>query len=77
MALDVFDEVIDRNNWAMCYPYGSYDAETLEYLGKMKCSLGFTTEVAVAKLPTHRCLKLPRLDTNDFPPKSENYKTII
>jgi peptidoglycan/xylan/chitin deacetylase (PgdA/CDA1 family) len=76
-ALDVFDEVIDRNNWVMCYPYGSYNAETLEYLEKMKCSFGFTTEVAVAKLPTDRILELPRLDTNDFPPKSENYKTII
>jgi peptidoglycan/xylan/chitin deacetylase (PgdA/CDA1 family) len=77
MALDVFDEVIDRNNWVMCYPYGSYNDETLEYLKKTKCSFGFTTEVAVAQLPGDRCLELPRLDTNDFPPKSENYKTII
>jgi hypothetical protein len=76
MALDVFDEVIDRDNWIMCYPYGSYNAETLAYLRKMKCFLGFTTEVAVAKSPINRCLELPRLDTNDFPPKSENYKNI-
>jgi peptidoglycan/xylan/chitin deacetylase (PgdA/CDA1 family) len=74
-ALDVFDEVIDRDNWIMCYSYGSYNAETLAFLEENGCSFGFTTNVAVAKLPTDRCLELPRLDTNDFPPKSENYKT--
>jgi hypothetical protein len=74
MALDVFDEVIDRNNWVISYPYGSFNTGTLEYLREIKCSLGFTTEVAVAKLPIDRCLELPRLDTNDFPPRSENYK---
>jgi hypothetical protein len=77
MALDVFDEVLDRDNWVMCYPYGSYNTETLEYLRSIKCFLGFTTEVAVAKLSSDKCLELPRLDTNDFPPKSENYKTIM
>ena len=75
-ALDVFDEVIDRNNWIMCYPYGSYNAETLTFLAESGCSFGFTTNVAVAKLPTDRGLELPRLDANDFPPKSENYKVI-
>jgi hypothetical protein len=77
MALDVFGEVIDKDNWIMCYPYGSYNTDTLEYLREIKCSFGFTTEVAVAKLPGDKCLELPRLDTNDFPPKSENYKAIM
>jgi hypothetical protein len=76
MALDVFDEVLDKDNWVMCYPYGSYNTETLEYLRSIKCSLGFTTEVAVARFPTDKYLELPRLDTNDFPPKSDNYKAI-
>jgi hypothetical protein len=76
MALDVFNEVIDINNWIMCYPYGSYNNETITHLKNLKCSLGFTTEVAVAKIPTDKYLELPRLDTNDFPPKSENYKIL-
>jgi peptidoglycan/xylan/chitin deacetylase (PgdA/CDA1 family) len=75
-ALDVFDEVLDRNNWIMCYPYGSYSTETLDFLKTTGCSFGFTTEVAIARLPTDRCFELPRFDTNDFPPKSENYKAI-
>jgi hypothetical protein len=76
-ALDVFDEVIDRNNWIMCYPYGSYNAETLTFLTESGCKFGFTTKVAIAKLPTDKNLELPRLDTNDFPPKGENYKVIM
>jgi hypothetical protein len=75
-ALDVFNEVIDRNNWVMCYPYGSFNIETLKYLMEIKCSFGFTTEVAVARLPTDKPLELPRLDTNDFPPKSKKYRAI-
>ena len=73
-ALDVFDRIIDRNNWIMCYPYGSYNAETKTFLKKSGCFFGFTTKVAIAKLPTDEWLELPRFDTNDFPPKSENYK---
>ncbi|GHV14989.1 hypothetical protein FACS189491_11810 [Spirochaetia bacterium] len=75
-ALDVFDGVIDTHNWIMCYPYGSYNTETINFLKESGCRFGFTTEVAIANLPTERCLELPRLDTNDFPPKSENYKMI-
>jgi peptidoglycan/xylan/chitin deacetylase (PgdA/CDA1 family) len=75
-ALDVFNEVIDRNNWIMCYPYGSYNSETIDFLKKSACSMGFTTEVAVAKFPADKYFELPRLDTNDFPPKSENYLNV-
>jgi hypothetical protein len=75
MALEVFNEVIDINNWVMCYPYGSYNVETLKFCKELKCLFGFTTEVAVASIPANKPLELPRLDTNDFPPKSENYKS--
>jgi peptidoglycan/xylan/chitin deacetylase (PgdA/CDA1 family) len=77
LALDVFDEVIDRNNWIMCYPYGSYNTETLTFLAESGCSFGFSAKAAVAKLPADRRLELPRFDTNDFPPMSENYKVFM
>jgi hypothetical protein len=75
-ALCVSDEIIDINNWVMCYPYGSYNEETLDYLKKTGCSLGLTTAVAVAKLPADENLEIPRIDTNDLPPKRGNYKNI-
>lgn len=42
---------------------------------KMKgACVGFTTEVKIADICMDAALELPRLDCNDFPPKSENYK---
>lgn len=76
-ALDVFDCVIDKNNWIMCYPYGSYNTETIDFLKKTGCSFGFSTKVGIVKLPTEKCLELPRFDTNDFPPKSETFKEFV
>jgi peptidoglycan/xylan/chitin deacetylase (PgdA/CDA1 family) len=53
-------------NWVMCYPFGSYDATTLELLRERGCALGLTTRVDVAH-DLARPLELPRLDTNDLP----------
>lgn len=36
--------------------------------------VGLTTEVRIADICMDAALELPRLDCNDFPPKSENYK---
>ncbi len=52
--------------WSMSYPYGSYNARTLELLGQAGCSIGLTTRVGVAR-PADPPLELPRLDTNDLP----------
>jgi len=76
-ALDVFDDVLDRKEWIMCYPYGSYSKETLDFLATTNCAIGLTTKVAVAKISEDNWLTLPRLDTNDYPPKSEKYKKMI
>lgn len=73
MSLEVLEGVIDRNSWTMVYPYGSYSSEVLSYISNNGCKLGFTTEVRLADVQTDAPLALPRLDTNDFPPKSENY----
>ena len=59
----------DINNWSICYPYGSYNDDTMELLKENKCKLGFTTKVDVASIDKARdaMFKLPRLDTNDIP----------
>ena len=76
-ALDVMDEFIDRKRWVMNYPYGNYNDDVLKYIAKEGAVLGLTTQVAVADLDKYPPLELPRLDCNDFPPKSENYKNIM
>lgn len=74
MALDTLDEFIDRKQWVMNYPYGDYNSNVIEYIKKNGACLGLTTDVRVAELGKDSVFELPRLDCNDFPPKSENYK---
>ncbi len=73
-GLEVMDEFIDRKHWVMNYPYGSYNSEVVDYIKGRGACLGLTTEVGIADLETDGIFELPRLDCNDFPPKSENYK---
>lgn len=53
--------------WVMCFPYGGWDHALLAELRARRCSMGLTTEVAVANLDRCDSLLLPRLDTNDLP----------
>jgi peptidoglycan/xylan/chitin deacetylase (PgdA/CDA1 family) len=68
LSLD-FLRVIDPDlqRWVMCYPYGAYDAATLDVLRSMGCAAGLSTEVGIADLARNDRLLLPRLDTNDLP----------
>lgn len=75
-ALDTLDEFIDRKRWVMNYPYGNYNQGVLDYIKSQGACVGLTTEVRVADIRKDNALELPRLDCNDFPPKSDNYKTI-
>ena len=75
-ALEVLDGIVETDRWVMNYPYGSYSKEVTEYLENTGCRLGLTTEVRIADPSMDSRFTLPRLDTNDFPPKSENYKNI-
>jgi peptidoglycan/xylan/chitin deacetylase (PgdA/CDA1 family) len=52
--------------WVMCYPYGAHDDSLERVLAERGCTLALTTRVAVATTGDHP-LRLPRLDTNDFP----------
>lgn len=72
MALDAMNEFIDSSNWVMCYPYGNYNNDVLEYVHKRGASIGLATEVNVADMDDN-LLTLPRLDCNDFPPQSDHY----
>lgn len=73
-ALEVLDEFIDNKHWVMNYPYGSYNQNVLEYIKTKGACIGLTTEVRVADLEMDSPYKIPRLDCNDFPPKSNRYK---
>ena len=76
-ALDVMDIFINRKQWVMNYPYGNYNEDVLNYIQEQGACLGLTTKVAVADIASNNPFELPRLDCNDFPPKSDNYKEII
>lgn len=75
-ALDTLDPFIDRSAWVMNYPYGNYNQGVLDYIDSRGASVGLTTKVRVAHVGVDNRLTLPRLDCNDFPPKSEHYKEL-
>jgi peptidoglycan/xylan/chitin deacetylase (PgdA/CDA1 family) len=54
------------SDWAMCYPFGSYNAITLQLLAASGCRLGLTTHVTLNN-DLSRPLELGRLDTNGLP----------
>ncbi len=76
-ALKTLDEFIDRKEWVMNYPYGNFNNDVLSFIVEQGACIGLTTEVRVAEIGKDSALQLPRLDCNDFPPKSENYKTLM
>ncbi len=75
-GLDVISPYIDRDAWVMNYPYGNYNPQVCEYARQKGACLGLTTEVRVARLRADDAMILPRLDCNDFPPKSDNWRRI-
>lgn len=72
-GLDVFSSVLDLNDWCCCYPYGSYSEDVITEIQKHGCTSGLTTEVRAYHPEKENIFKIPRLDTNDFPPKSEKF----
>ncbi len=72
-SLEVMGEFVDKDSWVLNYPYGSYNEEVIEYISSRGCSLAMTTDVAVADSDRDSRYEIPRLDCNDFPPKSNNY----
>jgi len=72
LSLD-FLKMVGSNidSWVMCYPYGSYNDSLIRLLKKKGCKLAFTTDVDIVSLDRDDALKLPRLDTNDLPKRSD------
>lgn len=73
-SVALLDEFIVKDRWVMNYPYGSYNDETIQIVEKLGGVVGFSTEVRITDLACDDIFALPRLDTNDYPPKSEKYK---
>jgi len=69
--------LIDRTEWVMNYPYGSWNDGVVEYARNNGCALGLTTQKAAASPGYHDRMLLPRIDTNEFPPKSDRYMDIV
>ena len=58
---------VNMNNWTACYPYGSYDEQSINMLKERGCKLALTTDVAIATTNNNMRFTMPRLDTNDIP----------
>jgi len=58
---------VDMNNWSACYPYGSYDEQSIKMLKQRGCKLAMTTEFDIATTNKNTRFIMPRLDTNDIP----------
>jgi len=71
-GLDLLNRIGARTDkWAVSYPYGAHDAQSVEMPHAQGCVMGVTITPAIARLdPIHRMV-LPRLDTNDFPRNSD------
>ncbi|WP_248405490.1 polysaccharide deacetylase family protein [Butyrivibrio fibrisolvens] len=72
-ALEVMEPYIDKNRWVMNYPYGNYNEDVINLISRNNCSMAITTKVSVADIDKDNRFELPRLDCNDFPPKSNTY----
>lgn len=71
MCVALYKEVIDETGWVLNYPYGNYSEKVIQVAQENGCIAGFSTELS--KMDFSKRYILPRLDTNDFPPKSRNY----
>jgi peptidoglycan/xylan/chitin deacetylase (PgdA/CDA1 family) len=54
----------------MCYPYGSFNADTVEAIASRGFKLALTTEIALSEALPQQRFMLPRLDTNHLPKDS-------
>lgn len=79
LALSYMDGagLIDRKAWVMNYPYGSWNHGLIDCLRARGCLAGLTTKPDAADLERDGRWLLPRFDTNDFPPKSENFRFLL
>ena len=72
-GLECLDEWIDRDSWVMNYPYGSFNSEVEDTIRSLGAKMAITTEVALCDTKLYDAFHVPRLNTNDYPPISDNY----
>ena len=72
-SLQVLKDYIDSNQWVMNYPNGNYNDDVIDFIKSKGAILGLSTITNTADLNNDNIYALPRLDCNDFPPKSDNY----
>ena len=67
-SINYFKKIkVFEKNFSVCYPYGSYNLQTLNLLKKYKIKFALTTRVgSVNKKNIKKVYELPRFDTNDF-----------
>tara|TARA_B100000575_G_C23143330_1_gene666181 strand:- start:9101 stop:10084 length:984 start_codon:yes stop_codon:yes gene_type:complete len=71
-SLDFLDSIGSPiNDWAITYPYESYNENLIEIVKERGCKLGFIEEERIANIEADDPFCIPRLDTNEFPPKSK------
>lgn len=75
-GMQYFESVMDKDHLVMNYPYGGYNEEVVRCAGNLGCVLGISVEARHADLDMDDPMLLPRLDTNDFPPKSNHWQEI-
>ena len=56
---------VDENYLSICYPFGSYNKNTIDILKKLNFKIGHTTIISKVR-STYNNLSFPRYDTNDF-----------
>lgn len=69
-ALSALSDVVDTGSFIMNYPYGNYNDDVVSCLKRKGCTLSMTVEPRMADPDKDSPLLLPRLDCNDFPPKT-------
>jgi peptidoglycan/xylan/chitin deacetylase (PgdA/CDA1 family) len=57
---------VDMDNWTACYPYGSYDDQSIRMLKERGCKLAVTTERNIATTNKKTRFVMPRIDTNEI-----------
>lgn len=72
-GLEALQGLVQPDSWVINYPYGAYNNEVIEVAKSKGCILGLSTDVRLADVEKDDRFKLPRLDTNDYPPKSNRY----
>lgn len=69
-SLDVFSGIIDNSHWVCCYPYGSVSDTVIDIIREKNAFAGMTSVVGHVDTNELNIFRIPRMDTNDYPPKT-------